>query len=101
MATIGQLTVVLGADARDFTTAISGVKASVRGFQQDLNTSTSGPLAKFAKALKLSESREGAQALRAVKSEVGALASEALGTAGTVGRLGESFLALGVGGPWT
>jgi hypothetical protein len=100
MSTIGQLTVVLGADARDFTTAIQNVKSTVKGLQPELESITSGPLARFKRAMTLQESRAGSEGLRVLRSDMTQLASEALGTSGAVGKIGESFLSLGIGGPW-
>src|ERR1051325_4392709 len=100
MSTIGQLTVVLGADARDFTTAIQGVRATVKGLQPELESITGGPLARFKKALSMQESRAGSEGLRVLRMGVTDLAAQTLGTTGAVGKLGEGLLSPGGGGPW-
>src|SRR5689334_25054572 len=100
MSTIGQLTVVLGADARDFTTAIANVKSTVKGLQPELESVTGGPLARFKKAIEMQEHRAGSAGLRVLQTGMGELASQALGTSTAVGKVGESFLSLGIGGPW-
>jgi len=72
----------------------------VKGLQPELESVTSGPLARFKKALTMQESRAGSEGLRVLRTGMTDIAAQALGTTGAVGKIGESFLSLGIGGPW-
>ena len=82
------------------TAAAKGTTQVQAAVQQLGSTFTAGlsPLQKFAQGLTRLDAREATTGMFALRSGLQQLSTEAIGTTGPVARLGESFLAFGVGG---
>src|SRR6185437_7008177 len=82
------------------TAAAKGTTQVQASVQQLGNTLTSGldPLQKFAQGLTLLDAREPTRGMFALRTGLQQLSLEAVGTTGPLAKLGESFLAFGVGG---
>ncbi len=83
------------------TAAAKGTTQVQASVQQLGNTLTTGlsPLQKFAQGLERMDAREATRGMFALRTGLQGLASEAIGAGGSIAKLGESFLAFGVGGP--